>query len=91
MVEEEPVVAVVPPFADPVAETDEAEGDTEPAAAAPAVAEAPAQRTPFADAPPVTAPVAEAPAEESEPVTDSADIIPALAPSGRRSLGFFAR
>ncbi len=90
LVDEEPVVAVVPPFADPVAETDAAEGDSEPAAER-AVAEAPAQRTPFADAPPVTAPVAEAPAEDSEPVTDSADIIPALAPSGRRSLGFFAR
>lgn len=78
---EEPIVAIVPPFADPVAENE-------------VVAEAPVQRTPFADAPPVTAPAGEAdPSTADEPGLEqaTADVVPALAPSGRRSLGFFAR
>ncbi|HTW21373.1 MAG TPA: hypothetical protein VME70_14315 [Mycobacteriales bacterium] len=73
---DDPVVAVVPAFADPV--DDEA-------------AEAPTQRTPFADAPPVTpAAESETPAED-DAVSASGDVIPSLAPTGRRSLGFFAR
>jgi hypothetical protein len=82
-----PVLAAVEPLAEPVVA--EASSVEEPAAVA-AV-----QRTPFADAPPVSGPtIAEAAAEaEAEEVLDpgTADIIPALAPSGRRSLGFFAR
>jgi hypothetical protein len=90
-----PVLAAVEPIAEseaePVAEA-VAEDETAPETA---VVEAPAQRTPFADAPPVSAPVApvEATDAEVDPALDPAngDVIPALAPSGRRSLGFFAR
>jgi hypothetical protein len=83
---DEPVVAAVTPFADPVAEEPAAEADG---------SQTPAPRAPFADAPPVTAPAADASAdpsaEDGEPVPATGDVIPALAPTGRRSLGFFAR
>jgi hypothetical protein len=97
----EPVVAVVPPFADPVVGADEPEADQ--VAEVEQVVEpepvvAPAPRGPFADAPPVLAPsteakIEDAPAEEIDPVLEAGtpDVVPALAPSGRRSLGFFAR
>jgi hypothetical protein len=56
-----------------------------------------AQRALFGDAPPVTVPVVEAETSDAASDTEAAldpangDIVPALAPSGRRSLGFFAR
>jgi hypothetical protein len=90
-----PVLAAVEPIAEAEAEQvaePVAEDETAPETAA---VEAPAQRTPFADAPPVSAPVApaEAPEAEVDPAVEPAngDVIPALVPSGRRSLGFFAR
>jgi hypothetical protein len=63
------------------------------------VALAPPVATPFAQAPPVgvapTAPVAEVAETDVEPPaadeTATADVVPAGAPSGRRSMGFFAR
>jgi hypothetical protein len=98
---DEPVLAVVPPFADPVVaaegqadEAAQASADEAAAAAEPSEP-ADAPQGPFADAPPVTAAV---PAEEplaasAEAVFEpgTADVVPAVAPSGRRSLGFFAR
>jgi hypothetical protein len=73
-----------------------------PAVEEPATAAAPAGLTPFATAPPVTpaqgtdpfatsAPTAERGGTESEPVLESATAEVVPAPSGRRSMGFFAR
>jgi hypothetical protein len=97
---DEPVLAVVPPFADPVIAADESVGEgaqvgaEEPVADGEPATVAAVPQGPFADAPPVTsaAPVAE-PAAEADTVFEpgTADVVPAVAPSGRRSLGFFAR
>jgi hypothetical protein len=88
---EEPVAKPVLAAVEPIVESAPVAAG-EPAAPA---AEAAVQRTPFADAPPVSAPAVEADASDAdaEPAleTANADVIPALAPSGRRSLGFFAR
>jgi hypothetical protein len=84
---------VVEPPAPEIPAPTHAEAPPAPAFAVPAAA-APAASTPFAEAPPVEAPAAAATEEQAAPV--SADVLPeadeaAVAPAGRRSMGFFTR